>query len=539
VKNPVILSVLTIACAWTGWRLGAQPSPLPAHREVARPLSEPVLSLQAPAGSLEHLDPIRLLELPFSEYPAALRMAVQQGWADQSAELGKRWAARDPASLFAFMIAPEGLALISKDWRDWSITEACFEAWFKSDSPAAIAAMESLKHYDVSEGKTLYPGWQAIMGKLLTNHPTQAMEILAAHPDFDGGLLITHTQHRELAGLAQSFPSCAARPGFLQSVFTSFHYDASDTKAHAAGLAWLKQLPPALRLEAIPNQTDLGPHVLELIRNSFSAAELDALDAGQGGSRKMVGTLARIRALQDPAAAADWALRSLDGLARHQAMGEILETGMPAKGDEAAAFLATLPPGPLQDRAMAVAQQRMQESIGHQASADWVLTLPASGAQKSTLARLVSHWALNQPVECAAWITRLPDPEDQRRSAAAAIDGAHSFAEKMNLAAALPAAVGLAALENEWRSSGFQDSRPIAEAAALQPDGPLRESAMAKASQDSGSFFRGYNQAWLDWASGLPTAADRAAALRGAERSNVIWPKWADGIEAEARVRLK
>lgn len=389
----LMVMLLTCAGGWAGWRLVAPRTMPAASGNAVKPSVSARNQVPAqPPTVRETTDPLSLLDVPESEYPARLRRAFQQGWQSELAWLARRWAARDPAGLFAFMTAPKGLGLGRTQWRDWAVTEACFEAWFQKDLPAAMAAMETLQQYDPDAGRMGHHGWHAILPKLLLFDPARAVQFLAEHADYGDDIILNYSQYRDLAEISLTLPECASRPGILRNVFHAFAKDPDPAKGMADGLAWLAKLPPGVRLEALPQLADVDadalPTVRKMIRRSFSMEDLTAVaEAGQETheNENKQRTLARLRAMLDPAEAMAWAANSLDGKARLQAMEEIVRTSLPVKPEELGPFIEALPPGPLQDQALKEVIGKWSETQGHQAAADWIATLPEAETRQAAL----------------------------------------------------------------------------------------------------------------------------------------------------------
>lgn len=550
-KRAAVVILLTATSGLGGWWLGLRHGGAPVstgsvgQSPPAGTVSEPESPLEGSFAGTGRLDPLGLLSLKPEEYPARLRQAFREGWEHQTKWLAEHWAERDPVSLLAFMLAPDGLNFTpGSTWPDYAVTQACFGAWLRKNPAAAVGAMEKLVRFSNDNGEVSRSVWSVILPKFLEVDLAGALRFLARHPEFTSpGMLLGDSG--PIAEALVSMPECGSRESLLKQAFWKLSKGFDSEKGQAESLEWLGKLSPAARLEAIPSIGDLDskqlPRLKAMLSQAFTAEELSALDQGMKGRPDLRKTkvMASLRALLDPKAAVSWADSILTGKAQFEALSSILDLSVPGSLAGALPFVDSFPEGPLRDRAFNAVVQRGGESGTRREVADWVLGLANAREVKAGISSLMGGgWAEYDSTDCASWLSQLPSGSRRAECAQAALMAVRDPVKKLNLAASLPADLGVAALDEAFRSGGSSsDSRPLAEAAALQPAGAVRELAMARASADARYFFNGFTQSWLDWAAALPTAADRAAALRGAEDLQGR-ARWDEGTKEAAKAKL-
>jgi hypothetical protein len=352
---------------------------------------------------------------------------------------------------------------------------------------------------------------------------------------------------RSIADQAFDFPAGKARRSLLPSILRSLISDENSQNGESAARAWLANLSPSQRIDALPQlafaRQDQLPILNKLFGSCFSDAELTKLAADAPLERRtsQLNAIAELRALRDPVAATAWALASLEGRERHHAMERILETSAPDNAVEATRLVETLHAGPLHDAAVSAILSKMHKTAGFRTAADWMSTMsnsPLEEGRSSPARHFMCMWARNEPANCVAWIESLPSGQSALEAATGALSDYNS--RTLDMARQLPEALALAALKANWGGK-MGNILPLAEAAVQQPAGPIRAAAIAKSSRDFGGLSEtvAYTQRWLDWATSLPTPADRVAAFEGAVSHGGQSHRWAVGIRAAAEEHLK
>jgi hypothetical protein len=540
----LLLIALSAGAGLLGWQLGkskAKPS-FPPAAAIASAEANPT---QAASLLILRQDPAGLLALSVSQYPDRLRAACQFGWQDEIGWLAERWAARDPAGLFAFMLAPEGLNFFGSVGVDASIETACFREWFRRDLPAAMVGLKQLLRYSVSNGRVDGSRAQSGVRQLFAVAPEEGWKFLADHSQIDIGVTLDRATLANNCHDLVDLPDIPARGWILTQTLTGLlaQKNGGDTAK-----AWLAKLAPDARLQLLADSLTAGDpfaakpqmdhSIIKLA--ALTSDEFSALEQCPAGRKRaaLLDAMTKLKAALDPTEAANWAMGTLHGIERMEAMRSILALSAPDNPAEAIRFLEPLTPGPLRDDALQAIATKIRGSMDQSAAADWAISLAEPKDQQLALKELMPQWTTSNPDACAAWI--LNAPESIRVEALKAAFGHGDSTSQMKLAAQFPEALALEALETRWRQvSSYSDSRSLAVAAEQLPAGALREAVVAKASKFSVTFFNySYNDNWLDWASSLPTAADRAAAFNGATEAKHRQDQWPTGMLEKARQKL-
>lgn len=546
---------LTVSCGITGWWLGLPSwSPPPLGKGVENTVE---VAKEKPAGGLKletveggH-DPISLLAVSPADFPVQLRKAIQQGWREEKLWFARRWAALDPPAVYAFLRNPGGGVSMA----DEDILQICFASWFRRDMPAALAVLEALADTDSASGSS---GLSA----LLEVDPKEAAKFLSRHPDTHFSVYFSNKNFRAFARAVPGLPAGDSIKEQLESILRLFCQGPDIGKGRAEALAWLAELTPEVRLGVVPVFTSniekqRVEEVREIQGKAFPEEDIALLEKTirRGTHQENGPRIALLKALRNPDAALKWAGENLTGQTWFEAMHSLLLFIVPQEFEAASAYLKKFPKGRLHDLAFWEVTRQLQEANGPKATYEWVLTLPDSADVSAGIELVVVPWAQLKWPECAAWLTDLLESPRRVKAAALALSALMPPAEEslfgrnwpsandvwkeqLKRASQLPGDLALRALEESWRGGYAGDCRPRAQAAAQLPEGPIRELAMKTVSRNSWRFFEGYNQLWLNWAVALPTAADRAAALRGAEDGSARVSRWKSGIRAMAEKRL-
>jgi hypothetical protein len=302
------------------------------------------------------------------------------------------WASVDPKHMFASLCAdffmPDGAsgALANR----WALVDGLFEHWMKADATAAIKAVTEAPNFPGRESLR-----HSVANRLMKFDVERGLQVLKEWnvrnyiPDMSG------------------VPAWAARdPQHAAETVIRLGNDYVALEAlKAVGKTWAQRDPEAgLRFAAALEPVSRSAFAIEAMqvwagKDIPTAAAFTANQSDISFRATLAQGLMKAWAATDPAAALAWSQKNLQGAARTEAIGNLIQAAAERSLTVASQLVADMEPGAAQNRACASIFEtwfaRKQEE--RPAALEWLASLPTAEAQRAALERVQWNWMWREP----------------------------------------------------------------------------------------------------------------------------------------------
>ena len=387
--------------------------------------------------------------------------------------------------------------------------------WFDADPDAALARISSCIYFDRSQ----LAG--SLIGKLSGNNPAA---IAAVHKHLDrildlGALSSLRSSLPPFtttgADLLFALPEGKSRDRMLAAFAAKWlERDSS------AAAAWLKQLPPGTRNDAIAQFTELAMHP-QAVTEAGRQLVIDWLlnEAPEATRLRFAPQIADAMAEKDPAAALKWANANLTARPLAEATGKILARLLAADPDAARQMVLSQPPGNSRNFA---ANRLAEQWIATEpaAAVTWWLRNVGQDALRDTTNIGMSHrlglrWFQSDPDSFRAY---LADPASKELPSAmiyAAVREMMADRETtFDWIATLPKESRGSVIKAAYQNWSYEAPADAAAAFDSRPELATGDAAR----QIATNWYRRNPGAAIEWVGALPWGGLREAALAGMKK---------------------
>ena len=398
---PLLLSTAAFGTAWWAGSMTLSPAPATSPvREVPAATTVQDSIPDRPSPGLSGLAR-RSAQLQRTENPDYRSIAALiAGHGMDSSEifrLARIWADQDPAGLWAWLKQGGKDQLPGLD-----LSSVVFQAWFRMDSVAAIAAFRAMdREKQRSPAMGLLAHLTGDDAALRAKMVPFLDEIVAAC----GQSLFFGTKAPETVAKLMTLPAGTGRDALLEAA--GRHWLESDWKSATAWGATLTEPAKSKILTTLANIT-FNPSMSNFYKREPAshteaacfewAKQWFTTEAPPEAKRQLGTAFARKLAATNPAAALEWAQDNLSARPLTQAMGTILKEQ--AKKDPAAArtLVEGLPPGGMKARvAFEIAGEPSPETVS------WLLK-EVDQDPNYQWSQLASNWAFKDPAAYRAYL---------------------------------------------------------------------------------------------------------------------------------------